>query len=349
MNPKFVRNKQFADINSFTSDLGVKIRGLINSTLRKIGKKMVENDKTNPKNIVVEKPLSLPDDEPHIFAATHGFPEDVAATVCNLDRHAYILTNSVDQLIHNPDMCLMWLNGKVFVDTRDTTKSTKEAVPKMVRILNLGTSILIYPEGSWNVSENVLVNKLFKGVYDASKETKKKVVPIGLFHAHGSKNIYISFGEPINMYDYTMEEGLEKLRTEMATLKYDLITKYGNDEIPLTDQVLIPDELKNVQEKLAYENGLVVKRSSLPKDPRIAWLEAKKKEVLQFKWINPDWEDEYLTLDDKLGIKPEKVWKFLDKLELNKNNAFLARAISERKKEEEYNLVKELQKIKKMH
>jgi len=128
-----------------------------------------------------------------------------------------------------------------------------------------------------------------------------------------------------------------------------LITKYGNDENPLTDQVLIPDELKNVQEKLAYENGLVVKRSSLPKDPRIAWLEAKKKEVLQFKWINPDWEDEYLTLDDKLGIKPENVWKFLDKLELNKNNAFLARAISERKKEEEYNLVKELQKIKKMH
>ncbi len=334
VNPYYVTKHLTSNVDSFTSDFGIKFRGKINPLLRKKGKSMLENDENNPKKIIVDRSLSLSDNDAYIFASTHGFPDDIIATICSIDRHAYLLTNSVDQLIYNPDMKLLWLNGMIFVNTRSTI-SKKQAVPKMVRILRFGTSIIIYPEGSWNVTENIIVNKLFRGIYLTALETKKSVVPIGSFHEYGTNVIYISFGEPFNLHEYSMQEGLEILRDKMATLKFELIEKYGSQQIQ-------PIDFYN-NHSIVDEN--ITKRDSMPPNLRKIWLEEKKKEVLQFKWINPDWEDEYLTFRDKTIITPDEVWDFVDDLQLNKDNAkFLAQIINERKKEEEYNLVKQLNK-----
>lgn len=342
VNPYRVTKHLTANVDSFTSDFGIKFRGKISPILRKKGKSMLENDEKSPKKIIVERPLSLSDDDAYIFASTHGFPDDIIATICSIDRHAYLLTNSVDQLMHNPDMKLLWLNGMIFVNTR-SKKSRGQAVPKMVRILNYGTSIIIYPEGSWNVTENIIVNKLFNGIYLTALETKKRVVPIGSFHKHGSNEIYISFGEPFNLHDYSMQEGLDILREKMATLKFELIEKYGNKNAKEVVPASEPAPLISDNEHVKNKGVVLTKRESLPENLRKAWLEEKKKEVLQFKWVNPDWEDEYLTFKDKNIITKDEVWEFVHQIQLNKNNArLLQQVINERQQEEEYDLVKQL-------
>ena len=41
-------------------------------------------------------------------------------------------------------------------------------IGKMNRVLKAGNSILIFPEGRWNDSENLLCQKLFAGPYNLS-------------------------------------------------------------------------------------------------------------------------------------------------------------------------------------
>ena len=104
----------------------------------------------------------------YIFASTHFFDEDIIANLAVIDRNAWVLIGTTDQLEHNPQMYAAWLNGLVYVNRLDAD-SRKESVKKMLRILNAGSSVLIFPEGGWNNSENLLVNPLFSGPWLLAK------------------------------------------------------------------------------------------------------------------------------------------------------------------------------------
>lgn len=307
--PKF----RTATVDNFTSDLGIVLRRGISPIVRKAGKKLIESDKRNPREIHVENYPNLHPTEPYVFASTHSFPDDITTALCTIDRNAYLLTNSVDQLNYNKDMYLLWLNGMIFVDTRDK-ESRKSSIPKSIRVLNAGTSLLIYPEGSWNVSENQVVKGVFSGPVIIAQESGRKLVPVGSFHEPDSKNIYINYGEPVDLSGYSVDEGRIIVRELLAGLRYELLEKYGSH----------------------------VKRDDLPKNPRKVWLEEKRKEVFQLEWMNPDWEDEFRTYKDRSIITPEEVW---GNIKLTPANAkYIAKIQSELRQEEEFDLVKQLTK-----
>lgn len=67
-----------------------------------------------------------------------------------------MLIGTPDQVEHNPAMCTAWLNGMVFVDKLNA-QIRKDSIEKMVRILESGSSVILYPEGAWNNTENLLV------------------------------------------------------------------------------------------------------------------------------------------------------------------------------------------------
>ena len=94
-----------ADINNFTSDLGIKIRRMINKPLRvllRLG---------TGKKIVVESYPSLEKGKPYIFASTHSNVEEVPALLGIIDRSAYSLMGTTEQLEYNPAMYVNWLTG----------------------------------------------------------------------------------------------------------------------------------------------------------------------------------------------------------------------------------------------
>ena len=101
----------------------------------------------------MEQYSSLNKDEVYIFCCNHSFDEDAISSVASTDRNVYIVHESTHQMEHNPVFLAMWLNGMIYLN-RMNADSRKDAVEKMKRILKSGTSVLLYPEGGYNNTEN---------------------------------------------------------------------------------------------------------------------------------------------------------------------------------------------------
>jgi len=277
---------KFSDVNNFTSATGIKLRRLINKPVRFILKLA-----TNAK-IIVEYYPKLVKGKPYIFASTHSCVEEISALLSTIDRSTYSLIGTTEQLEHNPKIYANWLTGFIYVD-RESEKSRKDSIPKMERIINSGSSILIFPEGGWNNSENLLVQKLFAGTYTLSKNTDTEVVPISTFYEFGSKNIYIKAGEPLALFKKDKKEALEQLRDCLATMKYEQIEKYSTPII----------------------------RKELGLDPRKDYMEERRQEYLKVKWTKDVWEEELRVYKNRNNPTPAEVRETFDNVVITKENA----------------------------
>lgn len=156
------------------SKKGVIIRKIISPVLRFIVPFVTPNSK-----LTVVRRAKLPK-QPVIFAATHGFREDVEHTVVMAGRQAYMLNGVPLQLFHSFDGITAWLAGMVIIDKTDK-ESRSSCINKLVRVLELGSSVIIYPEGTWNKSPNELVSGLFPGIYDVAQLSGALVAPIATY------------------------------------------------------------------------------------------------------------------------------------------------------------------------
>lgn len=152
-----------ADINSFTTDIGIKIRKTITRPWRGLVKCFTK------RKTIIEKYPKLDKNKAYIFAANHFFDEDATSIISAIDRNAYLLHGSTHQMGHNPMFYAAYLNGMIYVDRLDN-QSRKAAVSKMERVLKAGNSVLLFPEGGYNNTENQLITPLFSSSYILSKK-----------------------------------------------------------------------------------------------------------------------------------------------------------------------------------
>jgi len=205
-----------ATVDNFTSDIGMGLRKKINPVLRRLLKIVTKGE------LIVDNYPKLEEDVPYIFVSTHNFVEDTIANLSTIDRNAYLLFGTTDQLEVNPEMYAAWLNGFIYVD-RENPQNRKDALLKMQRVLENGNSVLIFAEGGFNNTENLLCQKLFASPYILSKVTGAKVVPIAPFNEFGSDKIYMN-------YEYISKH----------KESYDVIFSYYN-----LDAVFVPKDLIN--------------------------------------------------------------------------------------------------------
>lgn len=289
-----------ANIDNFTSITGLKIRRIINRPVRYVLKKVTKG------NIIVEDYPKLEKNKPYIFAATHSFVEEISATLASIDRSAYTLCGTTDQFENNPRMYFNWLTGIIFVDRYDE-ESRKSSIPKMEKVLQNGSSILIFPEGGLNNTENLLVMKLFSGPYTLSKNTGIDVVPISTFNEHGSRNIYVSASEPLPLYKYDKKEALILLRDALATMQYNQMEKHASR----------------------------IKREELPKDPRLHFMEERRQVYRKTRWTRDVWDEELTVFRGKGPPTPEEVRESIDNINVNASNAGILGPVLVRRLEDE--------------
>lgn len=199
------------------SKTGIVLRRWLNPILRTVA------PLTSKNKLVLVKKTKLPKGRPIIFAPTHGFKDDILFSVVTIHQNAYILFGSLPQFYHTFDGITSWLNGVVMVD-RTNKESRKAAKGKMIHAMHMGANLIIFPEGGWNKTENLLVQKLFPGIYDVAVETGALVVPLATV-LEGDK-VYSSMGEPFDIAVYDRAEGLAELRDKMCTLRYEIMEKY---------------------------------------------------------------------------------------------------------------------------
>jgi len=280
---------QNATVDNFTSDIGMELRKKINPVLRKLLKVVTKGE------LIVDNYPELEKDIPYIFVSTHNFVEDTIANLSTIDRNAYLLFGTTDQLEVNPEMYAAWLNGFIYVD-RENYQNRKDALLKMQRVLENGNSVLIFAEGGFNNTENLLCQKLFASPYILSKITGAKVVPIAPFNEFGSHKIYMNVGEPIDLARYdNQKEALLFLRDSLATLLYESIEKHSTPII----------------------------RKELVGDFRLEYMEQRRQEYLKTKWTKDVWEEELTRYFDAEDKEYNSVQESMDNIVVTSENAYI--------------------------
>lgn len=229
---------------------------------------------------------------PVIFCSTHSFKDDIVDAVIIAKKQSYILIGALSQLMYSFDGISAWLNGCILVN-RMNKSSRKASKDKMLRALSLGSSILIFPEATWNTSPNQMTSGLFSGFYDIAVASGFPVAVITT-HREGKK-VYGILDEAFDVTKFTREEATEILKSKMSSLRWELMEKYSK-----------------------------VKRSSIPYG-----LEAEKYWENHINNLISevdfwDYEDELnAKFIDKTITEPSVAFLHLNHLVPTKNNAFL--------------------------
>lgn len=117
--------------------------------------------------------------------------------------------------------------GYIPVD-RASHKSGREAMQRITRVLNLGVSVLLFPEGTRSPDGKIQAFKM--GAFKLARENKVEILPVvvdGTGQAlpknswliKKKSTFIVSIGKPISLDDFadsSMDEAKEKIRHEMT-------------------------------------------------------------------------------------------------------------------------------------
>lgn len=221
-------------------------------------------------NIVYTNELDLKGyNGPVIYAPNHSNVHDFPMICRILKRHVYVLVgNDIDNGFFNTKM--LELNGVVFVDRKDKT-SCRLAKNAILELLAKGESVVMFPEGTWNLDSVKLIHDFKWGIIDIARISGFPILPIGMKY-NINDSCYVRFGELMfvdTMDDLALKQ--DELHTAMSTLVWDII-----NSVPMKSRATDYDEIKRSYDDyvakcleefpydIAYERSLIFNDSLLP-------------------------------------------------------------------------------------
>lgn len=247
-------------------------------------------------NIVVLNDLhNISSDNPRIYACTHIGGNDIQRTFQVIKEPAYLMLGDPGILYKMPIYQGLRMNGVIPLETADR-EDRKIAYNRSIELLQKGGNLLIYPEGAWNVSPNLVVMKIFNGTVRMAQETGAEIIPIGV-EQYGN-NFYFNIGENYRIPKNTaksIDELRDELRGKLATLKWDIM----ESQPKLDHSTITEDYLQEFQDEIVSRCNYGYGFS----------LEDALRE----------------SFHDKSVVSEEEVFGFLQNLEIGTNNAFLMR------------------------
>ena len=206
---------------------------------------------TSKNKFHVNKEGILPRKRPIIFASTHGFRDDIALAFKTAGTHASLLYGSIPDFYYSVDGYALCVPGCVVVDRKDR-ESRKSSLPKMEYLMDLGSNMVICPEGVWNKSTNLLILKLYPGIYRLAKKKDALIAPIVSIQV--DNDCYAKRMDAIDITKYSEKEGLQVLRDTLATGKWELMEKY----CPITNRKDLNEDYWQVfmEDLISTANGL---------------------------------------------------------------------------------------------
>ena len=288
----------YAEYRIYCYNRGDKLRGIeLRKKMHPIINFILKVDQifSRESNIVISDKSYKDPNVSKIYACTHIGGNDIQRTFQIIKEPAYLMLGDPGILYKMPIYQGLKLNGVIPLETKNRT-DRKIAYSRSIELLTNGGNLLIYPEGAWNVSPNVIVMKTFNGTVRMAKETGVDIIPIAV-EQYG-KSFYFNVGENYQIDKDTTKTDAElnlELRDKLATLKWEIM-----------------------------ESQPMVKREDIPND----FLDDFQAEIVDrcnygYGFSLEDALSE--SFHDKNIISEEEVFSFLDRIDLNIDNAFLLR------------------------
>lgn len=207
-----------------------------------------------------------------IFAVNHtnSFDSPIAAKAISQSygRRCVILAGK--QNLWLSDKFFFFLNGTIWVDRK--SKQEMSAI-KDVLLDNLENrqAIMWFPEGTWNLTDNLLMLPLKWGIIDVAAHARAQIVPVVLDYDRKTMTCAVCFGEPIAPDEHTDKaKAIADLRDTMATLRWqqwemrELLHRDEIDIKALEDDILIAlDEYPPLNWE--YEKSIIFEPHHSPK------------------------------------------------------------------------------------
>lgn len=160
-----------------------------------------------------------------IYACTHIGENDLENIYEVLGRGCWWFVGDPGFMYRDISGLLVHLNGCIFLDTGNK-EDRRISYLRAVELLKAGGSLMIYPEGARNGTENLPVMGLFSGAARMAMETNTKIVPVAI-EQYG-EHFVINFGNELRPENFCSNAKLtENLRDALATLKWEIWEKEG--------------------------------------------------------------------------------------------------------------------------
>ena len=170
------------------------------------------------------KPLP---NKPMIFAVNHtnscDGPVSARAISQAFHRRSWLLAGK--QRLWVSDRIWLFLNGTIWVDRQDKAdmRATKAV---MCAYLKNGQAITWFPEGTWNLTDNLLMLPMKWGIIDVAMTADAQIIPTIIDYDRSAKIAVVRFGAPIApSKDTSRAEAIQDLRDTMATLRWEIWEK----------------------------------------------------------------------------------------------------------------------------
>ena len=163
-----------------------------------------------------------------IFACTHIFENDLENIYEKLGGGCWWFVGDPRFMYRDLSGLFVYLNGVIFLDT-DDKEDRRIAYLRSVELLGRGGSLMIFPEGARNGTENLPVMPLFPGTAKMAQETDTPIIPVAI--EQFDKQFVINFGSELRPADFQNADKLtQRLRDNMAALKWEIWENEGVQE-----------------------------------------------------------------------------------------------------------------------
>ena len=165
--------------------------------------------------------------KPVIYACTHVGWKDIEMNFASIKKHAYLFWGDPRGLYREIEGALLYLNGMICMDS-DQKEDRFIGKETCVRLLEAGGSLLIFPEGAWNVLVDQVVMPLFTGTAEMAIRSGAEIIPLAT-EQYGH-DYYVNIGENISVDGYDLSQKREltdMLRDTLCTLKWEIWEQHG--------------------------------------------------------------------------------------------------------------------------
>lgn len=157
-----------------------------------------------------------------IFALNHSNSFDIpvggAAIWKTYHRRCDVLVGK--QRLWLSDRLFFFLNGAIWVD-RKSKEDMRNAKTQLISRLQSGQDILWFPEGTWNLTDNLLMLNMKWGIIDVAIQASAQIVPVAMEYDREKMTVEVRFGTPIIPNSHTdKSDAIRTLRDSMASLRW---------------------------------------------------------------------------------------------------------------------------------
>ena len=234
-------------------------------------------------------------DRPKIYACTHIGGNDIQRVFEGIKEHAYLFLGDPQETYIDFNGILLKMNGIIPLET-DVKEDRNISYNRAVELLKNDGNLLIFPEGTWNLTDNLPVLKLFNGAAKMSRVAKADIIPVAI--EQYDNKFYINIGENIvpsenrNLY---LDSYNDLIRDSMATLKWEIWEKIGESSRKNLQDNYGEEFLKTIVDRCEYDFTLEKMLRDAYKDrdtvtPDEAYIVSPKEMYEKRKKLNRDYK-----------------------------------------------------------